>query len=122
MTIRAVLEHRAGLKSWIPFYKETIEDEQVYDSIYASKPTDVHTIYVGNGLYILNTYKQVIMERIYESEMGTKGKYKYSDLGMILMKELIENVVGTDFSDFVNGAFYDPMGIDRLTFYHKDNI
>ena len=122
ITIRAVLEHRAGLKSWIPFYKETIEDEQVYDSIYASKPTDVHTIYVGNGLYILNTYKQVIMERIYESEMGTKGKYKYSDLGMILMKELIENVVGTDFSDFVNGAFYDPMGIDRLTFLPLDKF
>lgn len=38
------------------------------------------------------------------------------------MKELIENVVGTDFSDFVNGAFYDPMGIDRLTFLPLDKF
>ena len=40
------------------------------------------------------------MKTIYNSEMGTSGKYKYSDLGMILMKELIERVTGTKFEEY----------------------
>jgi CubicO group peptidase (beta-lactamase class C family) len=116
MTIRMVLEHKAGLKDWIPFYYETTKDQYLYDSIYSSVPTEVHSIDVGNNLFILNTYKSRILERIYDSQLGSVGKYKYSDLGMILMKELIEQVTGEDFQDYVNSLYYKPMGIDRLTF------
>ncbi len=116
MTIKMVLEHKAGLKDWIPFYYETINDQEIYDSIYSSLPTDLHTIDVGNNLFMLNTYKGRILERIYESQVGTVGKYKYSDLGMILMKELIEKVTGENFQDYVNALYYEPMGIERLAF------
>jgi beta-glucosidase-like glycosyl hydrolase/CubicO group peptidase (beta-lactamase class C family) len=116
MTIKSVLEHKAGLKDWIPFYKETTEDVEIYDSVYSSVPTKTHTTGVGNNLFILDTYKSRILEQIYDSEISAVGKYKYSDLGMILMKELIERVTGTDFQDFVNTVYYEPMGIDRLTF------
>lgn len=116
MTIKQVLEHKAGLKAWIPFYHETIKDSRIYDSIYSSVPTELHTIEIGNNLYILNDYKSHVMQTIYDSEMKNVGKYKYSDLGMILMKELIERVTGTDFDEYVNASFYEPMGISRLTF------
>lgn len=122
MTIKMVLEHKAGLKGWIPFYTETTKDLNVYDSIYSKVPTDLHTIYVGNDLYMLGSYKQHIMQRIYDSELGTVNKYKYSDLGMILMKELIERVTGSDFQDFVNAVYYEPMGIRRLTFLPLDKF
>ncbi len=116
MTIKMVLEHKAGLKSWIPFYTETTNDLNIYDSVYSKVPTDIHTISLGNDLYMLNTYKEYILQQIYDSELGTINKYKYSDLGMILMKELIERVTGSDFDQYVNAAFYEPMGISRLTF------
>lgn len=127
MTIKMVLEHKAGLKSWIPFYSETLREQNIYDSIYSSIVTDRHTVYVGNGLYILEDYKNHIMKTIYNSEMGTSGKYKYSDLGMILMKELIERVTGTKFEEYVHEAFYKPMGLDHITFlptntFQLDNI
>ena len=116
MSIKMVLEHKAGLKDWIPFYYETIKDQVIYDSIYTKQPDELHTVSVGNGLYILNDYKEHILQEIYDSKIGAVGKYKYSDLGMILMKELIERVTGNDFNDFVRANFYDPMGIERLTF------
>jgi beta-glucosidase-like glycosyl hydrolase/CubicO group peptidase (beta-lactamase class C family) len=116
MTIKQVLEHKAGLKSWIPFYYATISDDNIYDSIYSSTFTDIHTVDVGNSLYILKDYKKNIFSEIYNSELKNIGKYKYSDLGMILMKELIERVTGTPFEKYVNGAFYEPMNIDKLTF------
>lgn len=116
MTIRQVLEHKAGLKGWIPFYHETTKDPAVYDSVYSNKITETHTVSIGNGLYILADYKNTILQRIYDSDLGVNGRYKYSDLGMMLMKELIEEVTGTTFQDYVNGAYYQPMGIQRLTF------
>jgi beta-N-acetylhexosaminidase len=116
MSIKMVLEHKAGLKDWIPFYYETIKDQVIYDSIYTTQPDELHMVSVGNGLYILNDYKEHILQEIYDSKIGTVGNYKYSDLGMILMKELIERVTGNDFNDFVRANFYDPMGIKRLTF------
>lgn len=122
MTIKMVLEHKAGLKSWIPFYSETTNDLNIYDSVYSKVPTDSHTVALGNDLYLLNTYKEYIMQQIYDSELGTVNNYKYSDLGMILMKELIERVTGTDFQEYVNAAFYEPMGINRLTFLPLDKF
>ncbi len=116
MVIKNVLEHKAGLKSWIPFYYATVEDRKIYDSIYSAKYSERHSVSLGNGLYILNDYKAQIMRTIYESEMKVPGKYKYSDLGMILMKELIERVTGSEFRSFVEDAFYKPMGLKRLTF------
>lgn len=122
MTIKMVLEHKAGLKDWIPFYYETTKDQNIYDSIYTSELDELHTISVGNGLYILGDYKQNIMQRIYDSPLGTVGKYKYSDLGMILMKELIERVTGNNFNEYVAALYYEPMGIDRLTFLPLDKF
>jgi CubicO group peptidase (beta-lactamase class C family) len=116
MTIRMVLEHKAGLKDWIPFYYETLNDRAIYDSVFSNAPDSLHTINVGNDLYMLTSYKDYILQRIYDSELGTIGKYKYSDLGMILMKELIENVTSVPFQKYVSNTFYKPMGLNRLTF------
>lgn len=115
MTIKMVLEHKAGLKSWIPFYKSTVTDTSVFDSIYSQTATDSHT-YVGNDLYMLSSYKKQIRKEILNSELGTIGKYKYSDLGMILMKDLIERVAGVALEYYVDSVFYRPLGIERMTY------
>ncbi len=116
LTIRMVLEHKAGLKSWIPFYYETINDKLLYDSVYSNHPTALHNTYLGSGLYMLDAYKEQIFRKIYESELGTRGKYKYSDLGMILMKELIERVTSMPMDSYVSENFYTPMGLTHLTY------
>tara|TARA_Y100000385_G_scaffold145562_1_gene151166 strand:- start:6713 stop:9628 length:2916 start_codon:yes stop_codon:yes gene_type:complete len=115
MTIKMVLEHKAGLKSWIPFYKSTIKDSTTYDSLYSKIASDTHT-YVGNDLYVLSSYKKQMLKQILDSKLGPIGKYKYSDLGMILMKDLIERITGVSVDYYVDSVFYRPMGIDRMTY------
>ncbi|MFY0644495.1 MAG: serine hydrolase [Bacteroidia bacterium] len=116
LTIRMVLEHKSGLKAWIPFYYSTLKDQHLYDSVFCGYPTAQHNTYMGCGLYMLDGYKEYIFQQIYDSELGTKGKYKYSDLGMILMKELIERVTSTPLDTYVNTHFYRPMGLTHLTY------
>lgn len=122
ITIRMVLQHKAGLKAWIPFYYETIKDPDLYDSVYSLYPTATHNTYVGCGLYMMDSYKDHIFKQIIESDLGTRGKYKYSDLGMIMMKELIERVTQEPFNTYVQENFYYPMGLTHLTYLPLDKF
>jgi beta-N-acetylhexosaminidase len=116
ITIRQVLTHTAGLKSWIPFYKNTLENDSVYASLFSDKKDEQHTVSVGKQLYMNGDYQKEIFNDIYTSEMKVAGKYKYSDLGMILMRLLIEKVTKMPFERYMDSTFYKPMGLTTLSF------
>jgi serine-type D-Ala-D-Ala carboxypeptidase len=59
-------------------------------------------------------------QRIYFSPLGDKGKYVYSDLGPILMKEIIENITGKPFDKFINDNFYKPLKLTNTAFNPLD--
>jgi beta-N-acetylhexosaminidase len=65
--IKDLLLHQAGLKSYIPFYKETL-DEKGYPSkeIYSSKPDATFNIEVAKNLYIRHDYPETMWKEIYE--------------------------------------------------------
>lgn len=116
ITIRQVLTHTAGLKAWIPFYKPTVDNDSLYKLLYSKKKDETHTVSVGDHLFMDESYQDTILKEIYVSEMKPKGKYKYSDLGMILMRLLIENVTEMPFESYMDSTFYQPMGLKTLSF------
>lgn len=116
VTIKQVLTHSAGLKSWIPFYKITVANDSIYDTTYHKQPSEEFCIKVSDNLYMCKDFQSVIFGTIYTSELKNPGKYKYSDLGMILMKYLIENVTHTTLDRFTDSVFYQPMGLRTMTY------
>ncbi|MCB9245591.1 MAG: serine hydrolase [Flavobacteriales bacterium] len=127
VTVREVLTHSAGLKDWIPFYKASVSDPVAYDTIYSKVPDDRFCIKVDDNLYMCKEYQEVIFGSIYSSELKNEGEYRYSDLGMILMRFLIEEITGTPFDRYLDSVFYQPMGLRYLTFkplekFGKDQI
>jgi len=116
VTIRQVLTHSAGLKDWIPFYEVTVSTPMAYDTTYATTPSEKFCIKVDDDLYMCKDFQNVIFGSIYDSEMRSPGDYRYSDLGMILMRFLIEKVVKTSFENYLDSIFYKPMGLRSLTF------
>lgn len=122
LTIGEILSHNAGLKSWIPFYKETLVKNEPSASIYRSKNTDGYKIRVAENLYMNVSYKDTIWKRIIDSPVEEKGKYVYSDLGPIIMKEIIESITKTKLNDFVNKNFYGPLNLSRTTFNPLDHF
>jgi beta-N-acetylhexosaminidase len=114
--IRDVLTHSSGLKDWIPFYEVTVSSPMAYDTTFSKTPTDKFCVKVDDGLYMSKDFQNVIFGSIYDSEMKNPGKYKYSDLGMILMRYVIEKVVETSFENYLDSIFYKPMGLRSLTF------
>lgn len=116
ITIRNVMTHTAGLKDWIPFYEMTSSNKLAYDTTFSNKPSDRFCIKVSDNLYMCREFQSVILGGIQTSEISNPGEYRYSDLGMILLKELVEKVTQRPFELYLDSVFYHPMGLRTLTF------
>ena len=111
MTLREVMAHQARLYPWIPFYLETIRDYQPDSLIYSRLQDTIHTIRVSSHLYAIPAIRDTIFLKIKDSKLLKKKKYRYSDLGFYLLKEIIERQTGIPLPDYLNTNFYQPLGL-----------
>ena len=87
ITIRHLLTHTAGLYEWYPLY-------------YRSSNKD-------------STYK-IIGELPLMFPVG--GQRRYSDLGFMLLGEIIENVSGLSLEQFMSQNIFKPLGMNNTVF------
>jgi beta-N-acetylhexosaminidase len=122
LIIREVLAHQAGLKSWIPFWKQTMSGNSLDENIYHRTPSQDFPIRVADSVYMNKAYTDSIFKWILDSPLGEKGKYVYSDLGPILMKALVEKVSGKKLDDYLEDNFYRPLGLSRFTYLPRSKF
>lgn len=82
ITLRHLLTHTSGLPSFIDYYKEGLDTEQILHRIY-NQPL----------------------------EYPTGEKVVYSDLGLITLYKVIEKVTGESFVKFVKDEIFEPLGM-----------
>ncbi len=128
ITVENVLLHQAGLVSYIPFYKETIDiNGYPLPTIYSNEPNDSFNVFVAKNLYMKNTWVDTIYKRILMSPVGPTGKYVYSDNDFIFLAKLVERITNIPANEYVMKHFYEPMklktiGFDPLARNSKLNI
>lgn len=127
-TIKEILSHFANLKSWIPFYKSTLDTlNKVPNPLYYKKSfSNKYNIKVTENLYLLSSFKDSININIKNSELNN-DKYKYSDLPYYILKEFIENYYSSDLSLIIDSQMFNKMGLTHSSFFPKkinslDNI
>jgi len=118
ITVRSMLLHQAGLKSWIPFYKETLDSttSTLRSDIYHFTPAEGWNTRVANSLFIRNNYKDTIWKRILDQPLEITGRYNYSDLDFYFLKEIVERISGTSLDVYVQKNFYTPMGLTDISY------
>lgn len=117
LRIRDILLHQAGLKGWIPFYKEVDEDNgKMKASLYRSKPEDGFHIPVARNIYLKDSYIDTMWSRIYASGLDNAGKMVYSDLDFYFMAEVVRQITGKTIDKYVEDEFYKPMGLKNITY------
>ena len=116
ITIRQILVHEAGLKDFIPFYLTFKDNPELRDSVLSTVKTDKFCFEINEGLYVNKFYQKLMLAQIAASPLGTKSKYVYSDLGMIMLRIMIERITNKDFATYMDETFYKPMGLDIMTF------
>ena len=127
-TIKEILSHFANLKSWIPFYKSTLDtiNNKPNPLYYRNSVSDKYNIKVTDNLYLLTSYNDSINLNIKTSDLNN-DRYKYSDLPYYILKEYIENYYSSDLSSIIDSQIFNKIGLTHSSFFPKqinslDNI
>ena len=115
--IRDILLHQAGLKGWIPFYKETVDDNgKLKSNLFRKTATDGYGVHVAQDVWLRSDYLDTMWSRIYASPLDNAGKMVYSDLDFYFLAAIVHQITGQTIDKYVDEEFYKPMGLKRITY------
>lgn len=118
LKIVEILSHYARLKPWIPFYVNTLDSvtKKPDKKWYSSKKSNTFNIKVAKGLYMNTEYKDSIMQRIIDSDLLTRHRYRYSDLPFYILKEYVETQYKSNLNALTQQYFYKSLGAHSTTY------
>lgn len=122
LTLRELMAHQAGLRSWIPFWQETVDSNGLDTSLYRFSAEEGYGIQLGDSLFLADSYRDTIWERIIASPVENRGRYVYSDLGLFILQRVVEKVSGESLDEYVRDTFYRPMGLWQCVFKPLDQF
>ncbi|MGZ5133526.1 MAG: glycoside hydrolase family 3 N-terminal domain-containing protein [Flavitalea sp.] len=125
LTVNDILLHQAGLKSFIAFYRETIDTLKegiASPSFYAQQAGNQYTIRVAENVYLRKDWIDTMYARILLSELGLSGKYVYSDNDFIFLGKIVETISGMSLDQYVKKTFYEPLGMTTTGFKPRDRF
>ncbi|MEM0938248.1 MAG: serine hydrolase domain-containing protein [Bacteroidota bacterium] len=121
ITMREALAHQAGLQPWIPYHKIIRKRNGHFrqkDIITESK--DGYSFEITDSLYLNNQfYKRRIKELIKKSKVKKNPLYQYSGLFFYLVPEIVLNLTGISFEEYLKTEFYFPLEVQSLGFNPK---
>jgi CubicO group peptidase (beta-lactamase class C family)/beta-glucosidase-like glycosyl hydrolase len=127
ITIREALLHRAGLRSFVPFWMFTTNEEGLKPDLYRYYPEQNFTQPITVGLYGTEALKDSVWNWTVQSELRRlRGRrapswkpsynYRYSDLGFYMLQHLIERITNQPLDEFLDQHIYDPLGLRTLRY------
>ncbi len=115
-----IMAHRAGLRSWIPFYEQTIQANtrgaQALPKYYSRRTNEKYSVAVTDQLFLRSDFRDSIWAQIYSSELSGRKDYVYSDLGFYMVSSMVRHQTGLSINDYANETFYKPMGLRTMTY------
>jgi len=143
LVLRKILAHEARLLSWKPFHWEAVDSasfdgnlfskkyskrfsfkmaDHLYldrnykfrEGIFSNQNSEDYPVKVADQLFIHKGYHDTIINQILASEYRESDGYKYSDLGFILMGEMIREISGEHLEQYVKRHFYNMLGASGL--------
>ena len=119
MILRDILTHQAGLWPYLPFWRETMQDDTYSPEFYSYYPEQNFFNEVIPGLYSSTVTEDSVWQWVIDSKLRKKEPripydYKYSDMGYYIIHRLVESIINQPIEDFLNQNLYDPMGMTTM--------
>jgi CubicO group peptidase (beta-lactamase class C family) len=102
VSFRHLLAHCSGLSAWKPYFEEIVKGEK-----------DGGLKYVAS-----RAAESFVFERVHrEKPLAPSGnRVLYSDLGFIVLSEIVEQISGRSFDRFCQERIFQPLGLDSTFF------
>lgn len=150
ITLREVLAHNAGLKSFFPVFADAIDTEALPGRLFTKAPTKYNTYKLKDhlfanlnyrfrdstlsrsprpgykaftpGLYIFGSYRDSINYKILHTPLSSKKEYAYSDLGFIFLQKAAEHLTDTPLDRLAQTCFFQKLGACRTDFLASERL
>lgn len=118
LRLRDILLHQARLKSYIPFFRETVDSATgaPRDAFYRTARAPGYGIEVTEGMYLRDDFRDTMYRRILQSPLEKPDNYIYSDNDFIFLGKVVEAVTGMPLDEYAAREFYRPLGLKSLGF------
>ena len=144
LTVRELLLHMAGLKASVAFFHHAIDWEAFTGRLLSSRYSKANCVKLQDRLYINphfhyrdNTFNftggkdfRLVSPDFYihkhfqdsihllllESELSPSRKYRYSDLGFILLQDIVESQTGAPLDILCRERFFNRLGAHNTMF------
>jgi CubicO group peptidase (beta-lactamase class C family) len=117
LRVRDLLTHQAGLVPFIPFFLQ-IKDGDYSAEASANYPTKVaERYYLGKGYF-----RDIMWKEMMDVPLKTPGQYVYSDIGMFVLKEILERIARQPLARYVEEQFYQPLGACTMGFCPRERF
>ena len=83
--------------------------------IFKHKPTNGFQVRVSENLYLKDDFRKSIYDTIRNLKLGEK-KYVYSCLSFHIYPEVIANLTGENYEEYLKTTFYRPLGATTITY------
>ncbi|MCG6185925.1 glycoside hydrolase family 3 N-terminal domain-containing protein [Maribellus maritimus] len=117
ITVREVLAHQARLASWIPFWQMTLDKQKhLSSSVFKHNPSSEFNVRVSSDLYMNSHFRKIMYDTIRNSKLLPRSRYLYSGLSFYLYPDIISNITGESYEDYLKKNFYRPLGAYTITY------
>ncbi len=125
LRVRDILTHQSGLISFIPFWRYTVTEDRsgLSEEYYCDSQDDNLFCNSFDGrFYALTSMEDSLWKWTIESDLMRKRRrqkrypYRYSDLGLFIMKKVVDSKVNQPMDEFLAQNFYRPLGATHLTY------
>ncbi len=121
ITIKEALSHCGRMKAYLPIWIHALKTAEQDSTLFAWKTENTDEYFqLTDSLYINKKYKQDIFKQISDSPLNPKHKYVYSDLGFILLGELVEALSGQTLDKYLEENFYKPLNLLHTDYRPKE--
>lgn len=117
LKIRDLLLHQAGLKGWIPFFKDVVDKSgKIRPELVSSVSKPGYTTQLAANVFMRNDYIDTMWAAIYDSKLDNAGKMVYSDLDFFFLAAIVKEITGKTVDRYAEDEFYKPLGLKRTLY------
>lgn len=143
INIRSLLFHETGIVPFIPYYNSAIDPESYAGPLFgkssalysvqfggtwartdykflpgllSDKESPTYNLPVAQNLYASKLMHDKLLKDVIDTNLRTKGRYAYSCLNFMLLKEAVENISKTDLDTYLKNTYFSKLGAETTTF------
>jgi CubicO group peptidase (beta-lactamase class C family) len=91
-------------------------NKHLSSSIFKHAPSSEFNVRVSPELYMNYHFRRIMYDTIRDSKLLPRSRYLYSGLSFYLYPDIITNLTGESYEEYIKNTFYKPLGAYTITY------